>query len=199
MVRGQYSLEFILTYAWAFLIIGIAIGAIYSLGLFNFENTLPEKCEFYGQMYCDDFRAVIDNGQSGDLQDVVDLVLINRFGNDLRIRDVVLRDPANNDICDIDFTDDPTDIYPDADVIATLDGNNDLRWRNGQEIQLQLVNCDQAQGGAQDTRNWYSDSRFEGTLNVTFYNPLTADPVNPGETAVLHNQLGDIYVYIQTP
>ena len=80
--RGQYSLEFLITYGWALLIIGIIIAVIYSFGWLDSSNFLPQKCVFYGQVGCKDFY-VTDNS--------INLSLVNIFGTDLYIKGMTFR------------------------------------------------------------------------------------------------------------
>jgi hypothetical protein len=74
--KSQYSIEFLVTYGWALLIIGIVIGAIYTFGWFNPSTFLPQKCSFYGQVGCKDFSLT---------ETEFKLSLINNFGADLYI------------------------------------------------------------------------------------------------------------------
>lgn len=74
--KAQYSVEFLVTYGWALLIIGIVIGAIYTFGWFDPGELLPQKCEFYGQLGCRDF--FLDTN-------TFSLSLVNNFGANLNI------------------------------------------------------------------------------------------------------------------
>ena len=53
--KGQAAVEFLTTYAWAFVVIGITVGALYYFGLFDFGKYLPQKCSFPTQFKCIDF------------------------------------------------------------------------------------------------------------------------------------------------
>jgi hypothetical protein len=79
--KSQYSVEFLVTYGWALLIIGIVIGAIYTFGWFNPSTFLPQKCSFYGQIGCKDFSLT---------EEEFKLSLVNNFGSDLLISRVDL-------------------------------------------------------------------------------------------------------------
>ena len=52
MSRAQAAIEFMMTYGWAILIIMMAIGALAYFGVF--KNTLPDKCNFNNNLYCQD-------------------------------------------------------------------------------------------------------------------------------------------------
>ena len=75
--KSQYSLEFLITYGWAILIIGLIVGVIYSFGWIDPGNFLPQKCVFYGQVGCKDFYLS---------ETELNLSLVNNFGTDLYIK-----------------------------------------------------------------------------------------------------------------
>ncbi len=50
--RGQAALEFLMTYAWAILVVIIIIGALAYFGVFNVDTLLPDKCQFEGGLSC---------------------------------------------------------------------------------------------------------------------------------------------------
>ena len=55
--RSQAALEFLTTYAWAFLMIVITIGALYYFGVFDLSRLTPSKCLFPSQFECIDFAT----------------------------------------------------------------------------------------------------------------------------------------------
>jgi len=46
--RSQAAMEYLMTYGWAILIISLAVGVLYSLGLFNPSAMAPNYCVFNG-------------------------------------------------------------------------------------------------------------------------------------------------------
>ena len=74
--KSQAALEFLTTYAWAFLVIMITIGALYYFGVFDFSRFLPQKCMFPSQFECIDFSFVGDE---------VKLRLVNNLGEEIRV------------------------------------------------------------------------------------------------------------------
>lgn len=54
-MKSQASLEFLTTYAWAFIVIAVTIGALYYFGIFDLGRYLPQKCTFPEQFKCLDF------------------------------------------------------------------------------------------------------------------------------------------------
>ncbi|MBI2651030.1 hypothetical protein HYX01_01015 [Candidatus Woesearchaeota archaeon] len=81
--KSQAALEFLTTYAWAFLVIMITIGTLYYFGIFNFSKFLPQKCVFTSQFECIDFSFSGDEirfklaNNLGELIDVKSLSITN--------------------------------------------------------------------------------------------------------------------------
>lgn len=90
--RGQFSLEFIITYGWVFLIIVGVMTVIYSTGIFSFADFLPEKCEFLGQIQC--VEAQISSVAAGTA--TAKVKVSNDFGVDLVIYNATLSDSFGN-------------------------------------------------------------------------------------------------------
>ena len=70
--KSQAALEFLTTYAWAFLTIILTTSALYYFGVFDFAKYLPQKCNFPQQFRCIDstikdtdikFRLLNDIGE----------------------------------------------------------------------------------------------------------------------------------------
>ena len=55
--KSQAALEFLTTYAWAFLVILIMIGALAYFGILNPSKILPDRCTFGTEISCIDFRV----------------------------------------------------------------------------------------------------------------------------------------------
>ena len=80
--KAQYSLEFLVTYGWALLIIGIVLAAIYTFGWIDTSNFLPQRCTFYGQTGCQDFYLS---------ETELNLSLVNNYGVPLNITAIEFR------------------------------------------------------------------------------------------------------------
>ena len=85
MPRSQAALEFLTTYVWAFVVIGITIGALYYFGVFDFAKYLPEKCNFPSQFKCIDFSLI--PGQ-------VKIKLTNNLGEDITVSSLQITNDA---------------------------------------------------------------------------------------------------------
>ena len=85
MKKSQAALEFLSTYAWAFVVIAITIGALYYSGIFDFTNFLPSKCIFPIQFKCLDFSLQPTR---------VRVRLVNNLGEDIRINTISITNDA---------------------------------------------------------------------------------------------------------
>ena len=72
--KSQVALEFLTKFAWAFLVILIALGALYYFGVFDFSKFLPQRCLFPSQFECIDYSFIGDE---------VRLRLVNSIGEDI--------------------------------------------------------------------------------------------------------------------
>jgi len=62
--KSQAALEFLTTYAWAFLVILIMIGALAYFGVLNPSKILPPRCNFGSELTCLDYT--IDEGPAAN-------------------------------------------------------------------------------------------------------------------------------------
>ena len=74
--KSQAALEFLTTYAWAFLVILIMISALAYFGILSPSRLLPDRCNFGAEIGCDKNRMIIDNAATGTLT----MQLKNNFG-----------------------------------------------------------------------------------------------------------------------
>ena len=86
--RSQAALEFLTTYAWAFLALLITMGALYYFGIFDFSKFLPQKCVFPSQFECMDFRFV------GNPTNEIGFKLINNIGEPLTVTGLTITNDA---------------------------------------------------------------------------------------------------------
>jgi len=59
--KGQSAMEYLITYGWAILIIAIALGVLFELGLFNPSSFVSTSCIFPADFSCI-FSALSSNG-----------------------------------------------------------------------------------------------------------------------------------------
>ncbi|HLP79057.1 MAG TPA: hypothetical protein VK158_00320 [Acidobacteriota bacterium] len=122
MKRGQQSLEFVLTYGWVFLVVLGTIGAMYAAGLFDFTAALPQKCDFLGQIECDEWR-LYDNG-------TVRISIINDLGTDLAIYAATLQD--GGDLSCTGMTGSPVAWAADEELAITITGCSGAGYVDGE-------------------------------------------------------------------
>lgn len=143
--KAQYSLEFLVTYGWALLIIGIVLSAIYTFGWVDASNFLPQRCTFYGQTGCKDFYVSEDN---------FSLSLVNNYGVKLNITGM--------------------EFQIEGDVICPMnDFSPHIEWNRSSfavvSRDLFDVSCD---AGLRDD-HISSGSRVIATVIIEFFSPLT--------------------------
>ena len=59
--KGQSAMEYLITYGWAILIIAIALGVLFELGLFNPSSFVSTSCIFPADFSCI-FSTLSSNG-----------------------------------------------------------------------------------------------------------------------------------------
>ena len=77
--KSQAALEFLTTYAWAFLIIIITIAAISYFGVLRPERVLPNRCIFSPELQC------IDHQVTGGAANELRIKLKNNAGGQITI------------------------------------------------------------------------------------------------------------------
>lgn len=86
-LKSQAALEFLTTYAWAFIIILITIAALYSFGVFDFSKFLPQRCLFPSQFECIDFSFAGSE---------VKIKLLNNLGEKINVNSFQITNDAVN-------------------------------------------------------------------------------------------------------
>jgi len=62
--KSQAAFEFLTTYAWAFLIILVVIGAIAYFGILRPSKMLPDRCNFGPEIGCQYYKLTYGDGSS---------------------------------------------------------------------------------------------------------------------------------------
>ena len=76
--KAQAALEFLTTYAWAFLVILLMIGALAYFGILKPSKLLPDRCNFGTEIGCVDYKISATS-------DTFDLRLKNNVGETIII------------------------------------------------------------------------------------------------------------------
>ncbi len=85
--KAQAALEFLTTYGWAFLILGVAIAGLAYLGVFNPSNFVKSTCQFDTGIACPAFN--LKNTSSGY---VLELQLQNNLADKVKILNLTIAD-----------------------------------------------------------------------------------------------------------
>ncbi len=88
--KSQSALEFLTTYAWAFVVIMITIGALYYFGVLDFRKYTPQKCIFPSQMKCLDFSLQIAEAK---------VKLLNDLGEKIEVSSVSMSNDVGSIAC----------------------------------------------------------------------------------------------------
>ena len=141
--KSQAALEFLTTYAWAFVVILIAISALYYFGIFEFSKLLPQRCIFSSQFECLDFSFVDDQ---------VRFKLINNVGEPLNINNIdITNDAAAHLTCTL----------LDPDISA----ENPFAWKPGNEM---IVTFSECKDGV-----FIKGERTDAQITITYCAPAT--------------------------
>ncbi len=81
--KAQAGLEFLTTYAWAFVVILIVIGALAYFGVTNPSRLLPERCNIGSEFSCENY--LLD-----DTNNKVQILMKNSLGDVINITNFVV-------------------------------------------------------------------------------------------------------------
>ncbi len=143
MRKSQAALEFLTTYAWAFVVISISVGALYYFGVFDLGKYLPQKCVFPSQFKCLDFSLKPTE---------VKAKLINNIGEDICVRSFSITNDASSPVsCPV--------------VTSSLQlgacSASEFEWERSEEQDLSFSSC---AGGA-----YISGERVELKVSFSYY------------------------------
>ena len=136
--KSQAALEFLTTYAWAFLIIIIMIGALAYFGVLSPSKLLPDRCNFGSEVACNKDLLVATNingdGAVGGVDDAVIMRLRNGAGSQLSVTGfTVTTDVANLGTC--------TGLMQDVAGIETLPSVGTPTTWGADETRTFVVEC----------------------------------------------------------
>ena len=91
LMKAQASMEYLMTYGWAILVILIILGGLAYFGVLNPQKLLPERCELQLGLRCKDYRVsaasnsislAVENGRGTDIM----LVDVGAFSQELGVK-----------------------------------------------------------------------------------------------------------------
>jgi hypothetical protein len=119
MRRAQASLEYIITYGWAFLVILVVLGALAYFGVINPSKWIPDECDFGPQMECVDYQATAST-------DRIDLYLRNNFGKGIVITEAKVIREDGTVVGTVNFVDGDPAVEAGATEDIYLDNLNNV-------------------------------------------------------------------------
>ena len=147
MSKSQAALEFLTTYAWAFIAISVTLGALYYSGVFDFGKYLPQKCTFPSQFECLDFSLGTAAAK---------IRLVNNLGEDICVTSLeMVSDVDSSVLCTADTT---------GWDEGLLCNTNEDDWK-----QATNKDFDFACGSG----SYIADTRIELRVTMKYYSPNT--------------------------
>ena len=115
--KSQAALEFLTTYAWAFLVILIMVGALAYFGVLSPSKLLPDRCNFGSEVSCDKNRMKVDKSDTGPT-----MALTNNFGTAVTIKTIRVINSNTGSGCDETTPVDNTDWPSGGTITLTATG-----------------------------------------------------------------------------
>ena len=149
--KSQAALEFLTTYAWAFLVILIMVSALAYFGILNPFKLLPDRCNFGSEIGCDKNKMIFKASSTGTLQ----MVLINNFGTTVKIQS------TTEAIADVDVGTCTVKIA-DIGVNAAAIPEGGFTWDAGASLQFN-VDCANAEA------NLVAEEKMKMRVEIDYY------------------------------
>ena len=115
--KSQAALEFLTTYAWAFLVILIMVSALAYFGVLNPSKLLPDRCNFGSEVSCDKNRMKVDKSDTGPT-----MALTNNFGTAVTIKTIRIINSNTGSGCTGTTPADDTDWPSGSSITLTATG-----------------------------------------------------------------------------
>lgn len=171
-VRSQAALEFLTTYAWAFLVIMITVGSLYYFGVFDFGKFLPQKCMFTSQFECLDY-SLAGSSPYGELDDTIRFKLVNNLGEKINVNSIDIASEGVNSL--------------ECASPSPLPG-----WQPGDEHDFIFTNCENGV--------FLEGQRIEAIITMIYCAPATNGCLDvPPNPLVLHTITGKINAIVNSP
>ena len=94
-MKAQASLEFLMTYGWAILVVLVVIASLAYFGVLNPQQFLPRKCQFRHGIVCQDLKIDWTGTNDADVY----LRLSNGLGSDIKIDSISFTSDNSKIIC----------------------------------------------------------------------------------------------------
>ena len=166
--KSQAALEYITTYAMAFAILVIMLGAISYYSLLDFEKYLPEKCAFSSQFRCVDYSL-----GSGAIK----VKLLNNIKANIKISEISVE---NNEEPELKCTGTLVDVAGLKQPFLP-----DMDWSEDTILDIEFNGCS---GGGYSPKQ-----RLESIVILKYYSPDTGT-----EPPVIHETRGKIVAMVRS-
>ncbi|MFH0818130.1 MAG: hypothetical protein V1909_05885 [Candidatus Micrarchaeota archaeon] len=104
-LRGQSATEQIITYGWAGMILIVVLGVLLYFGVFNFSNSIPERCVFQNGFFCKSHRLYAES--NGNI--TASVYVTNKLSQKVKITSILCSEEPVN----------PATGYPARGLFAT--------------------------------------------------------------------------------
>jgi uncharacterized protein (UPF0333 family) len=82
--KAQAAMEFLMTYGWVIMMVLIVVGVLAYMGVFNFRDMVPERCELQSDLKCLDYKVTLNGGATSNVR----LVVQNGLGYGIYVTNV---------------------------------------------------------------------------------------------------------------
>lgn len=139
--KSQVALEFLTTYAWAFVAISVTIAALYYFGALDFSRYLPQSCIFPSQLKCLDFSMNPSE---------IRIKLLNNIGENICVKSIQVTNDATPPVS--------CTLQP---IPQGSCQSSEFYWAQSTEKDIVLASCS---GGA-----YLSNQRAEVKISLRYY------------------------------
>ena len=142
--KSQASLEYLTTYAWAFILLIVSLAAVQYFGILDFKKYLPQQCIFSSQFKCVDYSL-----SGGDIK----LKLLNNVGAKLMVAEIIAENSEKKAIkCTSKYINDKSGV--------------NVEWKSGGEMELRFSGCS-------SDPLYIPNERMEVIIRLRYYSPDT--------------------------
>jgi len=145
--KSQASLEFLTTYAWAFIVIIVMIAALSYFGILNPSKILPSRCNFGIELECKDFTINYDNPVTPEIDGTVRIRMKNGFGEAITIPDMAGGDITISTEAVALFTCATQEYQPAGGSVPIPFQSTPVTWRTDALMDFIFTECNTADVG----------------------------------------------------
>jgi hypothetical protein len=147
--KSQAALEFLTTYAWAFLVILVMIAALAYFGVLKPSRILPDRCNFGSEIGCEDYSLTYGGGDTATFNmrlrsNVGETIIIQDIGTGTALGVGLDLDSDATTPFDCTAFTTPTPTDEDGDTVA-----DDFLWGSGTSAtqEFQFTGCNDDSSG----------------------------------------------------